>query len=129
DAVAVVTFYGEDSEETKRRLFARSEIFILSSPREGFSIATLEAMAQGCAAVVVNDPQKPNGVLDFVRDREQGLVVAPGLPSMMEALRSLLRDPELRLVLRRKAWQAAQGYTIEMQARRLLAFYGETRES
>ncbi len=129
DAEAVVTFYGEVSEETKRRLFARSEIFILSSPREGFSIATLEAMAQGCAAVVVNDPQKPNGVLDFVRDREQGLVVAPGLPSMMEALRSLLRDPELRLVLRRKAWQAAQGYTIEMQARRLLAFYGETRES
>lgn len=123
DKKDMVTFQGEVSEEAKRALLARSEIFVLSSPREGFSIATLEAMAQGCAAVVVSDPQKPNGVLDFVHDGEQGLCVSPGLPSLTEALQKLLRDFRLRLMLRRGAWQAAQAYKIETQVRRLVDFY------
>jgi glycosyltransferase involved in cell wall biosynthesis len=119
----LMTFHGEVSEEAKRALFARSEIFILSSPREGFSIATLEAMAQGCAAVVASDSQKPNGALDFVRDHKEGLVIAPGLPAMRKALGDLLRQPELRLALRCKAWETAQTYRIETQARKLLSFY------
>ena len=41
-----VTFHGELSEKDKRAILARSEVFVLSSPREGFSVATLEAMAQ-----------------------------------------------------------------------------------
>jgi glycosyltransferase involved in cell wall biosynthesis len=128
DAGEAFTFHGEVSEETKRALFSQSEVFILSSPREGFSIATLEAMAQGCCAVVVNDPERPNGALDFVQDGAQGLVVAPGLDPMKEALERLLHEPALRLWLRQSAWMAAGRYRIEEQARHLRAVYASSAE-
>jgi glycosyltransferase involved in cell wall biosynthesis len=117
------TFHGELSEAAKRDLLARSEIFVLSSPREGFSIATLEAMAQGCAAVVVSDPRRPNGALDFVRDGAGGLCVEPGGEAMRAALRKLAGDPALRLALRRGAWTAAHRYQVEAQTRRLVDVY------
>jgi glycosyltransferase involved in cell wall biosynthesis len=122
-AAGLFTFHGEVSEDEKRRLLSRSEVFVLSSPREGFSIATLEAMAQGCTALVVSDPALPNGALDFVRPGEGGICVAPGVEPMREGLRRLALEPELRLALRRGAWAAAQGYRIETQTRRLLEIY------
>ncbi len=119
----VFHFHGEVSEEEKRSLFARSDIFILSSPREGFSIATLEAMAQGCGALVVSDSAQPNGALDFVGPDEEGLCVQPGSKFMRPALERLLREPELRLKFRQAAWAKAQTYRIEKQAAKLLEFY------
>ena len=121
----MIFFRGEISEEAKRELLARSEIFILSSPREGFSIATLEAMAQGCAAVVVADPQQANGALDFVRDVVEGLHVLPGVEGMAAALRKLSDEPGLRCELRKAARATAENYRIENQTRRLVAAYAE----
>ena len=118
-----VTFHGELSEEEKRALLAKSEIFVLSSPREGFSIATLEAMAQGCAALVVSDPDRPNGALDFVRDRREGLCAAPGLESMRAALREFINSHHERRAFRLGAWQTALGYQIDRQAVRLVEVY------
>ncbi len=122
-ASAGFTFHGEVSEEEKRRLLGAGDVFILSSPREGFSIATLEAMALGCAPLVVSDARQPNGALDFVHPEEEGLCVAPGGEAMREGLRRLLRDGELRLRLRRAAWTTARRYRIERQAGALLEFY------
>jgi glycosyltransferase involved in cell wall biosynthesis len=117
------TFHGEVSEVRKRELLAGSEIFVLSSPREGFSIATLEAMAQGCGALVVSDPAQPNGALDFVRPGEGGICVGPGLEAMTDGLRVLAGDADLRLRLRRGARLAAERYRIEAQAEKLADFY------
>jgi glycosyltransferase involved in cell wall biosynthesis len=118
-----VLFHDEADDPAKRGLLARAEIFVLSSPREGFSIATLEAMAQGCAALVVSDPQNPNGATDFVRDRREGIVIPPGVIPLAAALAALCQDASLRLTLRRAAWQTAQTYRIETQAAKLAAFY------
>ena len=126
-AQEAVTFHGGLDDPARRDLLARSEVFILSSPREGFSIATLEAMAQGCCAVVVSDPQRPNGALDFVQDGENGLCVAPGPEPMREALRRVSLDAELRLRLRRAALTRAQDYRIEAQTARLLEYYDAVR--
>jgi len=123
----VVTFHGEVGEEEKRRLLAQSEIFVLSSPREGFSIATLEAMAQGCAALVVSDPARPNGVLDFVRNEREGLVVSPGQEALREGLRWLISHEAERQAFRRTAWETACGYRIERQAERLAEFFGSVK--
>jgi glycosyltransferase involved in cell wall biosynthesis len=123
----VVTFYGEVSEEKKRTLLAGSDVFVLSSPREGFSIATLEAMAQGCAALVVSDPARPNGVLDFVRPEIEGLCVAPGIESLRVGLRRLIEKPDERQSFRSAAWETAQNYRIERQAERLLEAYEKVK--
>ncbi len=129
----LVTFHGEVSEEEKRALLAKSDGFVLSSPREGFSIATLEAMAQGCAALVVSDPARPNGALDFVRPELEGLVVAPGVESMRAGLRRLIENGAERERFRRTAWETSQSYRIERQAERLAEAYeklkGEARAS
>jgi glycosyltransferase involved in cell wall biosynthesis len=118
-AEAAFTFHREISEEKKCVLLAASEIFILSSPREGFSIATLEAMAQGCGALVVSDPALPNGALDFVHPGEGGICVAPGLDAMRDGLRQLAADRSLRIKLRRGARAAAERYRIEAQTEKL----------
>jgi glycosyltransferase involved in cell wall biosynthesis len=123
------TFHGEVSEEKKRALLAASEIFILSSPREGFSIATLEAMAQGCAALVVSDPVLPNGALDFVHPGEGGICVASGFQAMRDELRRLAADRTLRIVLRRGARAAAERYRIGTQAEKLEAVFRALTES
>jgi len=86
-------------------------------------------MAQGCAAVVVNDPENPNGALDFVHDQREGLVVPPGVAQLAGALATLRDDATLRLALRRAAWQAAQAYRIETQAAKLVAFYRQSCRS
>ncbi|MCE0498010.1 MAG: glycosyltransferase family 4 protein [Methylacidiphilales bacterium] len=126
DAEKWITFHGQVPDETKRAILAGSEIFILSSPREGLSLATIEAMAGGCGALIVNDPKCPTGALDFVRHGQEGLVVLPGVEPMRTALRLLLRDAPLRLALRRAAWQTAQAYHIETQAEKLAAFYRQS---
>jgi glycosyltransferase involved in cell wall biosynthesis len=118
-AKAAFTFHGEVSEERKRGLLAANEIFILSSPREGFSIATLEAMAQGCGALVVSDPALPNGALDFVHPGEGGICIAPGPDAMRDELRRLAADPALRIRLRRGARAAAERYRVEAQTEKL----------
>ena len=114
----VVEFHGEAGEAQKRALFARAEIFVLGSPREGFSVATLEAMAQGCCALVVSDPARPNGVLDFVRHEREGIVVAPGVEALGEGLRRLIANEAERQAFRRAAWETAKTYRIERQAAR-----------
>jgi glycosyltransferase involved in cell wall biosynthesis len=119
----VVTFHSEVSEVRKRELLARADVFVLASPREGFSVATLEAMAQGCAALVVSDPNRPNGVLDFVRAGREGLCVAPGVGNLRAGLRRLIDDAAEREAFRQAAWTTAQAYRVDEQARRLLAAY------
>jgi glycosyltransferase involved in cell wall biosynthesis len=114
-AEAVVAFHGEVSEVRKRELFRRSEIFVLGSHREGFSIATLEAMAQGCTALIANDPSHPSGALDFVLENKTGLVVTPEENPFAAALRRLIENPELTLRLRQAAWRQAHEYRLEAQ--------------
>jgi glycosyltransferase involved in cell wall biosynthesis len=118
-----VTFHGEVSEARKRELLARADVFVLASPREGFSVATLEALAQGCAALVVSDPDRPNGVLDFVRAGREGLCVAPGVENLRAGLRRLIDNAAEREAFRQAAWTMAQSYRVDEQARRLLAAY------
>jgi glycosyltransferase involved in cell wall biosynthesis len=123
----LVTFHGEVSETEKRSLLAAGDVFVLSSPREGFSIATLEAMAQGCAALVVSDPARPNGALDFVRPELEGLIVAPGVESLREGLRRLIEESAERETFRRTAWETSQSYRIERQTERLVEAYGKAK--
>jgi glycosyltransferase involved in cell wall biosynthesis len=75
------------------RLLTESDIFVLSSRREGHPFVLLEAMAGGCACVAT----RCAGVEDTVKDRETAfLVEIEDSSAMAAAVIKLVRDGELR---------------------------------
>ena len=74
-------------------VYRRASIFASPTYAEGFSNTILEAMASGLAAVSCRSV----GVVDCIRDGENGLLTEPGdAAGLAEALRSVLRDGALR---------------------------------
>ena len=79
--------------EDVSRLLASSQIFILSSKREGFPLSILEAMRVGLP-VVASDV---GGILEAVEEGQSGLLFPPGdVDNLAGQLRKLLEDPMLR---------------------------------
>jgi len=74
-------------------VYRRADIFVSPTYAEGFSNTILEAMASGLAVVSCRSV----GVVDCIRDNENGLLTEPGdVPALAEALRRVLRDRPLR---------------------------------
>ncbi len=79
-------------------VYRDADIFVSPTYAEGFSNTILEAMASGLACVSCRSV----GVVDCLRDGENGLLTEPGdVPGLAHALRRLLRDPALRQDLAR----------------------------
>jgi glycosyltransferase involved in cell wall biosynthesis len=78
-------------------IYAAADIFIHPSENEGWSMTTVEAMAAG-TAVIASD----RGGLGEVA-RGHAYMVEPGVDSLLNAIRTVLEDDELRAELRRKA--------------------------
>lgn len=90
---SAVTFHGRVSDETLRRLYAQSHVYVMPSRNEGFGFVFLEAMAQGTPAI--------GGTLDatpeVIEDGVTGFTVDPHSPdAVAEAIARLLRDPALQ---------------------------------
>ena len=74
-------------------VYRRADIFVSPTYAEGFSNTILEAMASGLAVVSC----KSVGVVDCIRDGENGLLTDPGdVPALTQALRRMLTDPAER---------------------------------
>ncbi len=86
-------------------VYRRGDVFLSPTYAEGFSNTILEAMASGlpvvsCFAV---------GVVDCLRDGENGLLVTPGdVSALTQAVRRLLDDAALRRRLAERAYDEAQ---------------------
>lgn len=93
-----VRFFGNVPEDELERLYARADIFALTSidyghSVEGFGLVYLEASAHGLPVVA----HRVGGVAEAVVDGETGLLVAPQHPAALtEAFRQLIEDPALR---------------------------------
>lgn len=86
-----VTFRGTCSNVPQ--LLASSQIFVLSSRREGFPLSILEAMRAGLPVVA----SKVGGVGEAVLDRENGLLFTPGdKDALCEQLATLIKDRQKR---------------------------------
>lgn len=93
-----VTFTGALAHAQVRERYAQADVFCLPSSAEGVPIVLMEAMA--CEVPVV--ATRINGIPELVRDRETGLLAAPGRPAeLAAALDELLADAELRARLAR----------------------------
>lgn len=93
-----VTFAGrvDDVEDWLRA----SDLFAFPSVFEALGLALIEAAACGLPAVA----SRTGGIVDVVAHGESGLLVEPGDPTALrEALGALLRDPERRTALGRRA--------------------------
>ena len=101
DAVAVrVAALGPQAEmrgavayEDVPAVYHDADVFVSPTYAEGFSNTVLEAMASGLACVSC----RAVGVMDCLRDGENGLLVEPGdVPALAVALRRVLTDAALR---------------------------------
>lgn len=110
----VVRFAGFVSAEEKRELLSRSWVHVLTSPKEGWGIAAVEASACGTATVASNSP----GLRDTVQDGETGVLVPHGdVGALVRAIAETL-EPEQRDRMGRAARRMAEQYTWDGAAAR-----------
>lgn len=109
----VVDLPGFVDVATKKELFCRSWVHVLTSPREGWGIANLEAAACGTPTVASDSP----GLRDSVVDGATGLLVPHGdVNALADALDRILTDPALRQRLSEGALAFASKFTWERSA-------------
>lgn len=89
----------------------QSEIFILTSAYEGFSIALVEAMANGCCPVVTNIR---SGNTQLIKDGSNGCLIEIGdIDEFVVKLKWLLKNPESLLSMRQAAWETGVNFSRE----------------
>jgi glycosyltransferase involved in cell wall biosynthesis len=106
------------------RILAASDLFVLSSDREGLPIAVLEAMAAGRPVVATSVGDLPA----IVRDGETGLLVpAKNEARLAEAICLVLSQPELGAEMGLKGRRSVEeNYSVESMIARIEELYGQT---
>lgn len=121
-------FHGNASEETKRRLLAGCDVFVMTPIEtedgdvEGFGIVYIEAGAYGKPVIGT----RTGGVPDAVLDLRTGVLVVPGdAYGLQDAVCRLLQNREMRTELGTsgKAWAAE--HSPAAVARRFVCALGE----
>ena len=123
DLEARVTFLG--TREGIPALLRQYDAYVLSSTREGFGIAIVEAMASGLP-VVVTDAGGPAEIVG--RDGGAGLVVPPGDEhALAAAMRSMssMAIPELRAMGKRGRERAVNLFDLKVALDRWESVYEE----
>ena len=88
---ATMTGYVDYADVPK--VYQQADIFVSPTYAEGFSNTILEAMASGLAVVSC----RAVGVVDCIRDGENGLLTEPGdVPGLTTSLRRVLTGPDTR---------------------------------
>ena len=103
--------------------YGGADIFVSPTYAEGFSNTILEAMACGLATISC----RAVGVVDCLRDGENGLLVDPGdVDALTDGLRRLIRDPDLRGRLAEHALaECRRLYCWPTVAGQIMRAYGE----
>ena len=98
-----------------------ADIFVLPSLQEGLPNSLLEAMACGLPVVAT----RIGGVVDIVKDGENGILVEPGDPKgMAEGIVRLFKDQEFARKIARNAFQTIKNsYSIDSIVPRYIELY------
>jgi glycosyltransferase involved in cell wall biosynthesis len=115
-----VIFTGFVEGEAKTALLADSDLFVLPSYSENFGVVVVEAMAGGLP-VIISDQI---GLADDIARAEAGLVVPCRIEPLVEAMRSLVSEPNRRRLLAVQARELAwQRYSLEGATQSLIELY------
>ena len=102
---ATTRFLGAISYPDVPAVYGEGDVFVSPTYAEGFSNTVLEAMAAGLPVVSTRSV----GVVDCIRDDDNGLLTDPGdVPALHEALLRI-QEPELRDRLRSRALDEVRG--------------------
>ncbi len=111
-----VRFLGYVPEKEKVELLRRAWVHTLTSPKEGWGIANVEAAACGTPTVASDSP----GLRDSVLHGRTGFLVPHGdVTSLAEGLGRLLGDPILRRRMGEAGRRFAEGLSWDRTATRL----------
>jgi glycogen(starch) synthase len=118
-----VEFTGYADYEAVPALYRAADVFASPTYMEGFSNTILEAMASG----LPNVSCRAVGVVDCLRDGENGLLTEPGdVPAHADALAAMILDPALRRRIARAgleecrrvySWSAVGARIMDVYAR------------
>jgi len=112
-----VSIFPDLSRSEKEELLKKAYAFVLPSPIEGFSLATLESMALGTPAIVSDGVPE-----DLVVDNVNGLRYPYGnIAELAEKYRYILSHPEVRARLSEAARITAGNFSWEDSAAQLQA--------
>jgi glycosyltransferase involved in cell wall biosynthesis len=108
------------------QLLREFDVFVLSSTSEGFSLATIEAMATGIPVVVT----KSGGPEEIVDDRQTGLMVPPADPaSLAQGICEVLENPALARELAIKGQEkVASTFSLSSMVTKYEALYQSCAE-
>ena len=116
-----VAFTGYAEYDAAPDLYRAHDLFVSPTYAEGFSNTILEAMASGHAVLSC----RAVGVVDCLRDDENGLLVDPGdVPALGLALGRLVADADLRARLAAAALaECRRTYSWDAVGARIMAVY------
>lgn len=123
-------FAGHQTGEALARWYASGDVFVFPSTTETFGNVVTEALASGLPAVVVDRGGPP----DQIEPGENGWIARANDPAdLADRVASLLRDPEARARMARRAvasarerdWSAINGRLLDSYAAVVAAARGE----
>ncbi len=104
-------------------LFARADVFVLSSRFEGFGNVVIEAMAAGLPVVAFDCPYGPAEIID--NPGGNGVLVPPGdIETLASAMRELAADDRLRSRMAEAGRERAGDFAVD----RIIGLWEEVLE-
>ena len=117
-----VTFTGRVSDEDLPQLYRCGQVFVMPSPAELQSIATLEAMASGLPVVAVD----AGALYELCHDGKNGyLVAADDHEQMAKKILAVLADPARRKKMSQESLAIAKTHDIKYTLKEFIGIYKE----
>lgn len=120
-----VEILGYAAYENVPEIYRSADVFVSPTYAEGFSNTILEAMSAGLPVVSTFSV----GVVDCLRNRENGLLVSPGnVEQLTDALKEILTNHDLRAQLTENALKEVREiYSWRVIGRQIVEIYEQTR--
>jgi glycosyltransferase involved in cell wall biosynthesis len=118
------TFPGFMRGDELVRAYRSADLFLFPSTTETFGLVALEAMACGVPVIAANT----GGVLDIIKDGENGLLFNPERPAEIGAMvRRMRDDPAMRARFTERGLLHAQGRSWQSTMDQLIDYYEVAR--
>lgn len=107
------TIGNANPETLSKNVYGRSIVYFMPSRKEGWGLTGLEAMASGAVVVSVDN----GGIHEYAVDGKSAIIVANSENKLLEAIKSVLINKELRLKIQKNGFQTARSFDMKKQTK------------